>query len=201
MALSNPTKALVKTTYKALLKTAKRLDATVPAGSGVSSALLHLQAPAAPSFSKSVRLAFRRGTLQDPASTDVDAALSALRKANKMVVDLATALRTKETPVQFSIGQVFRHRQYGYRAVIIARDESCHASAPWVMATGSARLPRGTAQPFYTCLVDLRDRPGAQVSYVAEDNIEPVAPGDDAAVVHPLLAKHFASGMLLEGGS
>ena len=143
MALSHPTKALVKTTYKALLKTAKRLDATVPAGSDVSSALLHLQAPAAPSFSKSVRLAFRRGTLQDPASTDVDAALSALRKvglvrftldcltfsvtvpirlqANKMVVDLATAQRTTETPVQFSIGQVFRHRQYGYRWVVVPR--------------------------------------------------------------------------------
>jgi len=62
----------------------------------------------------------------------------------------------------------------------------------------------GPSQPFYTCLVDCRDRPGAQVSYVAEDNVVPVAePLLDggsvgvATIMHPLLAHHFASG----GGS
>lgn len=80
-------------------------------------------------------------------------------------------------------------------AVIVARDEACHASAHWVSVTGTARLPRGTEQPFYTCLVDVRDRPGAAVSYVAEDNVGPLvlAAGDSsAAVAHPLLLRHFS---------
>lgn len=34
-----------------------------------------------------------------------------------------------------------------------------------------ARLPSGSQQPFYHVLVDLRDRPGPQTTYVAQDNI------------------------------
>ena len=64
--------------------------------------------------------------------------------------------------------------------------------------TGTARLPRGTEQPFYTCLVDVRDRPGAAVSYVAEDNVGPLVLAGDgsAAVAHPLLLRHFSEASL-----
>jgi hemimethylated DNA binding protein len=118
----------------------------------------------------------------------------------------------------FSVGQVFRHRTYGYRGVIVGWDAACRASPEWVAATGTARLPHGTAQPFYHCLVDVRDRADAQISYVAQDNIElltpaavlsaaPAAPTARAAVaaaapaaadpmaclvVHPLVSKYFA---------
>jgi hemimethylated DNA binding protein len=95
-------------------------------------------------------------------------------------------------------------------AVIIAADASCRASPDWVVATGSARLARGTSQPFYTCLVDIRDRPAAQVSYVAEENVElllaPSAEGSTAVpvVLHPLIAKHFVAyerGLFLAEGA
>eukprot|EP00873_Tetraselmis_striata_P016296 jgi/Tetstr1/436560/TSEL_002714.t1 len=38
---------------------------------------------------------------------------------------------------------------------------------------GVATLPRGETQPFYHCIVDERDRPGSQVTFVGEENLEP----------------------------
>ena len=37
---------------------------------------------------------------------------------------------------------------------------------------GVDRLPRGRYQPWYRVLVDERDRPGGQMTYVCHDNIE-----------------------------
>lgn len=78
----------------------------------------------------------------------------------------------RPSTVHYSIGQVIRHRIYGYRAVIVGWTAGCEASNDWVERTGTQALPHGTAQPFYHCLVDVRDRPQAQVSYVAQDNVE-----------------------------
>lgn len=182
---------LIKTTYKALLKTARRLDAALPVGAPLAVALAQLGAPAAPTFFDATRRAFRP-IPAPPAATGIDAAFVALREANK----LATAFEAPPPPVShaaFRVGQVFRHRQLGYRAIIVARDETCQASARWVSSTGAARLPRGTGQPYYTALVDVRDRPDAAVSYVAEDNVGLLVHGDEALVVHPLLSRHFAT--------
>ncbi len=153
------------------------------------------------------------------------------------VAELAKTVDVAVTPIlptaKFGVGQVFRHRQFGYRygsvghaqhvvyacppspnlppppphffcvcsAVIIAADESCRASAGWITATGTSRLAHGTSQPFYTCLVDIRDRPAAQVSYVAEENIAllftpPQELGSSESlptVLHPLIQKHFVA--------
>jgi hemimethylated DNA binding protein len=67
--------------------------------------------------------------------------------------------------------------------------------------TGTQALPHGTAQPFYHCLVDIRDRPEAQVSYVAQDNVQLLEPEVAAApqadverlVLHPLLTRYFSA--------
>lgn len=65
------------------------------------------------------------------------------------------------------------HRRFGYRRVIIACEPWCTGSAEWKAQMGVTNLPGGEAQPFYHCLVDSRDRPGGQVTLVAEENMEP----------------------------
>eukprot|EP00192_Tetraselmis_astigmatica_P010606 CAMPEP_0117697588 /NCGR_PEP_ID=MMETSP0804-20121206/29318_1 /TAXON_ID=1074897 /ORGANISM="Tetraselmis astigmatica, Strain CCMP880" /LENGTH=359 /DNA_ID=CAMNT_0005511867 /DNA_START=166 /DNA_END=1245 /DNA_ORIENTATION=- len=64
------------------------------------------------------------------------------------------------------------HRRYGYRCVVIGCEPWCRATGSWRQA---ASLPRGESQPFYHCLVDERDRPGArlQTTFVAEENLDP----------------------------
>lgn len=98
------------------------------------------------------------------------AALAAA-SASSSAVSVA-AEPSRPSTVLYSVGQVFTHRQSGYRGVIIGWDERCKAGDKWVAATRSEALPHGTEQPFYHVLVDVRDRPDARVCYVAQDNID-----------------------------
>jgi hemimethylated DNA binding protein len=91
------------------------------------------------------------------------------------------------------------------RGVIVGWDARCRASGSWISSTGVARLPHGTEQRFYRAVVDARDRPGAQVSYVAEDNIVPIC-GSEAEhiVLHPastLLVHRYQQQSSLDSGS
>lgn len=167
------------------------------------------------------------------ASNLLNAALQSLALANQRAAALAnpaveeksaaTAAVSAAAPAQdqeqneegrdskYTLGQVFRHSRLGYRAVIVGWDPVCRASEQWVAATGADKLPNGVHQPFYHCLVDVRDRPSAQISYVAEDLIEAFEPiaeqqqnndsnevVDTAAalqrflVIHPLLTRYFS---------
>lgn len=116
------------------------------------------------------------------------------------------------SPVRYSIGQVFRHRKYGYKAVIVGYDTECKASDSWIQHTGVSNLPGGLSQPFYHCLVDIRDRPEAQVSYVAQDNIvmassdfeeltaaEKTEKALERLVLHPLVLRYFEEYRAAEG--
>eukprot|EP00928_Gymnodinium_smaydae_P031766 TRINITY_DN23210_c0_g1_i2.p1 TRINITY_DN23210_c0_g1~~TRINITY_DN23210_c0_g1_i2.p1 ORF type:complete len:373 (-),score=94.79 TRINITY_DN23210_c0_g1_i2:2-1120(-) len=69
-------------------------------------------------------------------------------------------------------GAVIVHRKFGYRGIILACEPWCVAAAAWRAQMGVPRLARGEAQPFYHCLVDERDRPGGQVTFIAEENAE-----------------------------
>jgi len=100
------------------------------------------------------------------------------------------------------VGHVFRHAKHGYRAVIVGHDDRCRAGDAWVSNTGAAGLPHGTRQAYYYALVDVRDRPGASIAYVAADHVVAAAPPpaasspDDArveerVVVHPLVPAYF----------
>lgn len=146
----------------------------------------------------------------------VDLAFSALRTVNRKLnpppaaqvheadVASAAAAVSKPASVLFSVGHVIRHKQYGYRGVVVGWHEACKASTNWAEANKIGLLPHGTAQPFYLVLVDVRDRPDAQVSYVAQDNVELLSgqglqgggepsPTPSCLVSHPSIASHFAS--------
>lgn len=73
--------------------------------------------------------------------------------------------------VLWHVGQVIMHRKYGYRGVIIGWDPECNTSAEWIQQMGVRKLQRGQHQPFYQVLVDVRDRPDHQQTYVAEENL------------------------------
>lgn len=74
--------------------------------------------------------------------------------------------------LRLHIGQVVLHKIYGYRGVIIGWDSSCKAREEWIAQMGVDQLPAGRHQPFYNVLVDVRDRPGAQTTYAAQENLQ-----------------------------
>jgi F-box protein 21 len=58
--------------------------------------------------------------------------------------------RSKETEhVRYKIGQVFRHKRYGYHAVITGWDPQCGAAQEWMQRMGVDNLQRGRHQSFY----------------------------------------------------
>lgn len=54
-----------------------------------------------------------------------------------------------ERTVKWKIGHVFRHRLFGYCAVIRGYDFTCMASEEWIDAMQVNRLTHGRHQPFY----------------------------------------------------
>jgi len=74
--------------------------------------------------------------------------------------------------LRLHVGQVVLHKLYGYRGVIVGWDSSCKAREQWILQMGVDQLPGGRHQPFYNVLVDVRDRPGAQTTYAAQENLQ-----------------------------
>lgn len=54
--------------------------------------------------------------------------------------------------IRYSVGQVFRHRRYHYRAVITGWDRECGAGEQWMRRMGIDRLQAGRHQSFYHVL-------------------------------------------------
>lgn len=80
--------------------------------------------------------------------------------------DITSKRRTSSVP-KYRIGQIFRHIQYQYWAVIYGWDLTCNARPLWQARMGVAQLARGASQPFYQILSNTSSR-----HYVAEDNID-----------------------------
>ena len=74
---------------------------------------------------------------------------------------------------KYKIGQVFVHKKFGYRAVIVGWDRSCAKGPEWARAVGASTA----RQPFYSCLPSEDDCVSlfgaARASkYVAEENVD-----------------------------
>eukprot|EP00746_Dinoflagellata_sp_MGD_P079995 gnl/MRDRNA2_/MRDRNA2_31987_c0_seq1.p1 gnl/MRDRNA2_/MRDRNA2_31987_c0~~gnl/MRDRNA2_/MRDRNA2_31987_c0_seq1.p1 ORF type:complete len:216 (+),score=39.54 gnl/MRDRNA2_/MRDRNA2_31987_c0_seq1:230-877(+) len=105
--------------------------------------------------------------------------------------------RPRDQSIRFAVGQFYRHRKFGYRAVIFGFHKTCEQSKEWQEQMGISKLQRGAEQPFYQSLVDSRDREDQNVlkpkiTYVAEENVQPCAledfqfPGYDRYFQTPL---------------
>jgi heat shock protein HspQ len=89
--------------------------------------------------------------------------------------------RRKGDAVQFTEGQLVRHKRYGYRGVVVAKDASCQAPDDWYR---NNRSQPDRDQPWYHVLVD----DGSNVTYAAQTSLLP----DESmqAIRHPY-TEHF----------
>ena len=88
----------------------------------------------------------------------------------------------------FSVGELVRHRRYGYRGVVVGIDLTCQADDAWYEAN---RTQPSRQQPWYHVLV----HGGGHATYPAQDSLE--ADPSAAPIDHPLVAKFFRA--LLDG--
>ena len=85
---------------------------------------------------------------------------------------------------RFLIGQLVRHRRYGYRGVVVDFDIRCIASDDWYEAN---QTQPDRDQPWYHVLVD----GSTYVTYAAEENL--LADDTDQPIHHPLVPHLFAA--------
>lgn len=86
--------------------------------------------------------------------------------------------------VHFDLGQLIRHRHYGYRGVVVACDPTCKAGDAWYY---SNKTQPSREQPWYHVLV--HDSGGIS-TYVAQSNLQPDDSGEP--VNHPRLTTYFS---------
>lgn len=92
--------------------------------------------------------------------------------------------------VKYRIGQIVKHKQYGYRGVIVGWDVETKAPESWIKENhGSNKSWR--QQPNYAVLIDIRDRTIPQLGYIPEVNIE-LAPSS-VRITHPGMEDFFES--------
>eukprot|EP00761_Pharyngomonas_kirbyi_P014489 gb/GECH01014519.1/.p1 GENE.gb/GECH01014519.1/~~gb/GECH01014519.1/.p1 ORF type:complete len:286 (+),score=87.41 gb/GECH01014519.1/:1-858(+) len=88
---------------------------------------------------------------------------------------------SSSSSVKYGIGQVIRHRKFGYRGVIYGWDTSCQQGEEWIEANGVEQ--HKVSKPFYHVLADIRDRPLSPITYVSEENIELIENLEDEDLV------------------
>lgn len=89
--------------------------------------------------------------------------------------------------LKYRVGQVIKHKKYGYRGVIVGWDEKCKAPRSWIH-TMHGNNPAIEKTPHYSVLVDKRDRKDIQTTYVAQENIDIVT---NIEVQHPSIWDYF----------
>ena len=82
---------------------------------------------------------------------------------------------------RFSVGQLVRHRRYGYRGIVVDFDMRCRADENWYQ---SNRTQPDRHKPWYHVLVD----GSTAVTYAAEANL---ASDDRDEPVHNPLVPHL----------
>lgn len=103
----------------------------------------------------------------------------------------AKALAFENAEYAFRLGQKLKHKAFGYRAVVCGMDPVCCESSSWMEAAEVEKLPRGSNQPFYQVLVDVRTHPDLLVAYVPEDNLLAPEKPDKERFDHPYISFLF----------
>ena len=90
---------------------------------------------------------------------------------------------TNQGPV-FEPGDLVQHRRYGYRGVVVQRDESCQADDAWYQKNNTQP---DRDQPWYHVLVS----DSSTCTYAASENLQADFSGQP--ISHPLLDYFFAA--------
>ncbi|WAR09113.1 FBX21-like protein [Mya arenaria] len=97
--------------------------------------------------------------------------------------------RTLRPPaVKYRIGQVVKHKRWGYRGVIIGWDEYAKAPENWIKMNHPQGMEGWRTQPNYAILVDTRDRLAPQITYVPQENLEIII---NMQILHPSIEDYF----------
>jgi heat shock protein HspQ len=91
-------------------------------------------------------------------------------------------IRAKNDPPHFEVGDLVRHRRYGYRGVVVDFDSECQAPESWYSSNRTQPLRQ---QPWYHVLV----HGSSTATYAAQENLEPDRSGE--TVDHPLVELYF----------
>ena len=91
-----------------------------------------------------------------------------------------------QTRARFAIGDVVRHRKFGFRGVIFDIDPVFANSEEWYEAIPQDIRPRRD-QPFYHLLAENED--SSYVAYVSQQNL--LADSDGGPVDHPSVSQIF----------
>jgi heat shock protein HspQ len=92
------------------------------------------------------------------------------------------ALNSSPRPV-FESRQIVRHRRYGYRGVVVDRDDFCQADDQWYSKN---QTQPDRDQPWYHVLVS----GSAACTYAASENL--VADSSGLPIERPLLSHYFS---------
>ena len=84
----------------------------------------------------------------------------------------------------FQIGQLVRHKRYGYRGVVVEVDSHCMADEGWYQ---SNQTQPDREQPWYHVLVDRSD----SVTYPAQEDL--MVDESRQPIQHPLVDYFFSS--------
>lgn len=86
-----------------------------------------------------------------PANENLLNTLHVVRAADQTPKQVHLRQPTNQNVV-YKVGQVFRHKRYGYTAAIIGWDMECHMNSDWMAQNNVDLLSRGRFQSFYHAL-------------------------------------------------
>ncbi len=88
---------------------------------------------------------------------------------------------------KFPIGQIVRHKRFGFRGVIYDVDPEFNNTEEWYESIPAEMRPRKD-QPFYHLFAENHDKT-PYIAYVSEQNLEPEDP--DVKIRHPGIDEFF----------
>lgn len=88
---------------------------------------------------------------------------------------------------KFQIGQIVRHRKYGFRGIIFDVDPEFSNTEEWYESIPQKSRPRRD-QPFYHLLAENGDKT-TYIAYVSEQNL--LLDDSDEPIAHPGIADYF----------
>ena len=148
-----------------------------------------------------VQVSFKTEVRDGEDAERMEGAFEGLRRLTALQSQLEGLVQTREKrdgdreQVRYSIGEVFRHKNFGYRGVVVGWDGHCNRPKEWLTGNGMSAA-RGQ-QPFYHIIPDQADcvrlfGSTRESKYVAQDNLEPIDDVEERAIDHEHLMAFFS---------
>ncbi|MEE2754808.1 MAG: heat shock protein HspQ [Candidatus Latescibacterota bacterium] len=113
---------------------------------------------------------------------DLDSIMESAGASDKEKVAVQALLEDTTGKILFWVGQLIKHKRYGYRGVVVSVDEECKADEDWHKSNQTQ--PKRN-QPWYYVLADGSD----QVFYPAQSSL--VADSSEDAIQNPFVDRFF----------